>query len=252
MKKLAVITVTFNCCRLIQATIDSVRSLNSDLVEHIVIDGGSVDGTLDIVGRAKSQLAYFVSEPDSGIYHAMNKGIRVATGEWILFLNAGDVFCEKFSISDINWDWPCNTEFVLFPFIIDGDIEIKKPKTNTLFGMPTSHQAMFISTPVAKKIEFNMNRKVAADYEFFVMRYHLNSECVHIEDLVLSKVLPGGYSKINEVIMKKEYEAIVFQNLGLANYVVLFLRNRPAIFKFIKKVLPGFVFNRLKVGFSSF
>lgn len=251
VKKLSVITVAYNCVHSIQKTLESVAAQKPDIVEHIVIDGGSVDGTVELINKYKDQLAYFISESDRGIYDAMNKGIDAASGDWLLFLNAGDVFYGKFSLSNIKWDWPVGTEFVVFPFMIDGDIEPKLPDLNVKFGMPTSHQAMLISAPVAKQIRLNSRYKVAADYEFFIKRYRLNKACVYVEHDILSKVLPGGYSEKNMKTMVSEYQRIIFEHLGLKKAIVYFLWSRPVIFKLVKTILPVSFFNKLRKQFRA-
>jgi glycosyltransferase involved in cell wall biosynthesis len=246
VKKLSVITVTYNCAPSIQKTLESVSTQHPDVVEHIVIDGGSVDGTIEIINKYKDNLAYFISELDRGIYDAMNKGIDAASGDWLLFLNAGDVFYEKTSLSNLKLDWPVGTEFVVFPFMIDGDIEPKLPDLNVRFGMPTSHQAMLISAPVAKQIRLNSQYKVAADYEFFIKRYSLNKACVYVEHDILSKVLPGGYAELNLNAMVREYQKIVFENLGLKKSLVYYFWSHPLLFKIVKTILPTEIFNKLK------
>lgn len=246
MKKLSVITVTYNCVESIKPTIESVLLQNADSVEHIVIDGGSVDGAVELINNYKDKLAYFISGPDRGIYDAMNKGIDAASGDWILFLNAGDVFYENFALDNLKFDWPINTEFVVFPFLIDGEQEPKFPDMAVRFGMPTSHQAMFISSRIAKQLKLNSNYKVAADYEFFLKRYRLNKDCVCVERNVLTRVLPGGYSEANFNTMKKEYQKIIFENLGLKKAVIYFFWSNVFLFKMIKTLLPAATFNKLK------
>lgn len=249
MKKLSVISATYNCASTIQKTIESVLSQNAELVEFIVIDGGSVDGTVEILNRYKDRLAYYISEPDRGIYDAMNKGINAASGDWILFLNAGDVFFEKFSLSNLKWDWPAGTEFVIFPFMIEGDKEPKFPILNAKYGMPTSHQAMLISSSAAKQTKLNSRYKVAADYDFYSKRLGLNRECVCVEHDILSKVLPGGYSEANLGTMRSEYQRIIFEHLGMKKAILYFLWSRPFVFELIKTVLPSFIFNKFRKKF---
>lgn len=249
MKKLSVISVTYNCESSIQETIESVLSQKTELVEFIAIDGGSVDGTVEILNRYKDRLAYFISEPDRGIYDAMNKGLNAASGDWILFLNAGDVFYEKFALSNLKWDWPVGTEFVIFPFMIEGDNDPKFPNLNTKFGMPTSHQAMLIYSSVAKQTKLNSRYKVAADYDFYSKRLGLNRKCVYVERDILTKVLPGGYSEANLGTMRSEYQRIIFENLGLQKAILYFFWSRPHVFKLIKTILPGFMFNKFRKKF---
>jgi glycosyltransferase involved in cell wall biosynthesis len=92
LPKISVITVTYNCAEVLEKTLQSVDEQKYPSIEHIVIDGKSTDATNEIISRNKEKLSYYISEPDSGLYDAMNKGISVAKGEFIFFLNSGDVF----------------------------------------------------------------------------------------------------------------------------------------------------------------
>ena len=100
MDKISVITVVYNNVDKIRKTIESCLSQTWDNIEYIVIDGGSKDGTVNIIKEYISKISYFVSEPDNGLYDALNKGISVSTGDWILVLNSGDYFCDSKSLEN--------------------------------------------------------------------------------------------------------------------------------------------------------
>ena len=91
--KVSVVTVCLNAVNEIERTMLSVLDQTYTNIEYIVIDGGSTDGTVDIIRKYQDRIAHFISEPDKGLYDAMNKGIDLATGEWINFMNAGDCNC---------------------------------------------------------------------------------------------------------------------------------------------------------------
>ena len=91
-QKVTVVTVCYNAVKEIEKTIQSVIGQTYDNVEYIIVDGGSTDGTLDIIRKYSSRITRWVSEPDKGIFDAMNKSARMATGEYINFMNAGDLF----------------------------------------------------------------------------------------------------------------------------------------------------------------
>ena len=96
----SIITITYNAVRLVQ-TLLNVLSQSYPNIEYIVIDGGSTDGTVDIIRRYESGLAYWVSEPDKGIYDAMNKGLQKATGDYVWFINAGDTLCSSDTVQSV-------------------------------------------------------------------------------------------------------------------------------------------------------
>jgi len=98
---ISIITVVYNGETHLEQTIKSVLNQTYPNTEYIIIDGGSTDGTLDIIKKYNDKIAFWVSEPDNGIYDAMNKGIELATGEWINFMNAGDTFANKNTIEKI-------------------------------------------------------------------------------------------------------------------------------------------------------
>ena len=96
--RISVVTVCYNAVDCIEQTMLSVLDQTYHDIEYIIIDGGSTDGTVDIIKKYADRLAYWISEPDKGIYDAMNKGIAVATGDYINFMNAGDTFRDQSSI----------------------------------------------------------------------------------------------------------------------------------------------------------
>ena len=99
--KISVITVVRNGAATIEDTIRSVASQDYPRIEHVVIDGASTDGTLDIVRRQRDKIAAFQSEPDRGMYDAMNKGLALATGEIVGFLNADDIYADSSVLREI-------------------------------------------------------------------------------------------------------------------------------------------------------
>jgi glycosyltransferase involved in cell wall biosynthesis len=101
MERVSIVTVCLNAAACIETAIKSVRAQTYPCIEHIIIDGGSTDGTLEILNRYRAGFAYLLSEPDRGIYHAMNKGINAATGDILFFLNADDCFVDDDTLTDV-------------------------------------------------------------------------------------------------------------------------------------------------------
>ena len=129
---ISIVTVSYNAVLTIEQTILSVINQTYPNVEYIIIDGGSTDGTVDIIKKYANKIAYWVSEPDKGIYDAMNKGGLKATGDFIQFLNAGDWFENEHVIEKIFKDWYKRVD------VIYGDMIIRRSDSFVL-DQRTSH-----------------------------------------------------------------------------------------------------------------
>lgn len=172
LPKISIITVCYNAQSTIENTILSVISQNYCNIEYIIIDGGSTDGTVDIIKKYADRLAYWVSEPDKGIYDAMNKGIAVATGEWIHFRNSGDTFYDNNVIERV-----FGNKFPEDTVVVHGDCEfiyrnkrkIMRPAILTCSykkKMPIYHPACFVRSSYHKEHLFNVKYRSSSDYNF--------------------------------------------------------------------------------------
>lgn len=206
--KISVITVCYNAISGIEKTILSVLSQSYPNIEYIVIDGASTDGTVDVIRKYSGKIAFLVSEPDDGIYYAMNKGIRLATGEWICFLNAGDVFAGNDTLKNVlNVD----TEGVdvLYGDSIEFTRELSHivPASDDVAIMDHDpvyrHGSSLVRASVQKQHEFDINRRD--------LGYALDWEMIH-------RLFVEGYrfKKVDTVIECYEQE-------GVSNHYV---RNR--------------------------
>ena len=170
--KVSVITICYNAVFEIERTLLSVIGQENGVYEYIVVDGGSGDGTVDIIKKYEKNISKWISEPDRGCYDAMNKGIDMATGDWIVFMNSGDTF---YSSNSIQQAFSTETE----ADVIYGDVKViasfgsyetKPYPLNYLeIGiMPFCHQASFIKTELIRKHKFNIEYKISADYNLFL------------------------------------------------------------------------------------
>lgn len=157
------ITVVFNSKQTIEKTIKSILKFKNESIEYIIIDGGSTDGTVEIIKKFKFEINHFISEKDHGIYDAMNKGINLASGEWINFMNSGDILLNIPKPNDFNPD----LSFVygkakIFPNKI---LNVKKKIDFKDFsrGMIICHQAVFYNLKKLKTIRYDINYKFCAD-----------------------------------------------------------------------------------------
>lgn len=174
--KISIITVVYNSIDKIEATIQSVINQTYSNIEYIIIDGGSKDGTIDIIQKYSEKISYWVSEPDEGVYHAMNKGANIATGEWINFMNAGDLFYNNTVIYDIFYSNKNESTTVIYGDTLNSftfGSFLFKPKSLTLIekGMPFCHQSSFSKRDILAKYPFDPAFKISADYNLFYNLY---------------------------------------------------------------------------------
>lgn len=242
---ISVVTVVFNGKKYLEETIKSVISQTYENIEYLIVDGGSTDGTLDIIKKYEGHIDYWISEPDKGVYDAMNKGIQLATGEWINFMNAGDTFCEISTISDIFDTLDCSGYTILY-----GDCIVQYPgfermkragELNALNkGMQFSHQSMFINTEFHKLNQYDLRYRLAADFKLVYSAYISKASFFYLSQRV-SKVINGGLADTNRSIVFQEYLDIISEiNPSLKNTMYYrFLMVLDTFKSILKLVLPG-------------
>lgn len=167
--KLSIITVTYNAASELEETINSLKDQSYSNYEYIVVDGLSTDKTLDVIKKNSDFITTFVSEPDSGIYDAMNKGIKLATGDYVLLLNAGEVLLPH-ALNSIQ-DELVENAINYMDFIVDKNNSSKKisASDNLYFGMKMCHQAILVHKNVYERIgEYDLYYALAADYDFLL------------------------------------------------------------------------------------
>lgn len=159
--QISIITATFNCEDTIEQSILSVLSQDYENIEYIVIDGGSTDRTLDYIRQYSNKISYWVSEPDKGLYDALNKGIQVASGDWIGLLNSGDIFHSNHTISDLFVETISPFVGVIYgdSVLVDGKNEIyKRAMASKSSRIPPDyrHGASFVKAEIHKQFLFDL------------------------------------------------------------------------------------------------
>jgi len=183
---ITIVTVTYNAAALVEKTILSVLEQTYSNVEYIIIDGNSTDATVECIEKHKDQLAYWESKPDRGIYHAMNKAVAKAKGAWICFLNAGDVFDDKFVIGKMVASIPADKSVkILYGDVItlgkDGERYEKMASAPcNKHRMFFCHQSAFVLTSLLRTYPFDENYKMSADFKFFKESYYRGDGFIHI------------------------------------------------------------------------
>lgn len=218
--KISIITVVYNNAQTIRDAIQSVLSQDYPNIEYIIIDGGSSDGTLSIINEYKEQISYFISERDNGLYDAMNKGIRVSTGEIIGILNSDDLYANQKVISDVIMRFKINSDLS----ILYGDLvyvkysnvskTIRTWKSIAYYdkyfehaNVPP-HPSLFLKSNIFERVSlFNLDFKLAADYEFMFRLLKLNSfKTQYVNQTFVKMRLGGTTNKSLSNILKQNKE----------------------------------------------
>jgi glycosyltransferase involved in cell wall biosynthesis len=209
--KISIITVVYNAINSIEITIKSILHNSYDNIEYIIIDGGSVDGTLEIIEKYESKVHKLITESDNGIYDAMNKGISHASGDWIYILNAGDELLDNV-FSSINFNLYNNVDIIYGDTrtsYFNNDLNIKaKPLSIINYKIPFCHQSCLVRKPLLNKHKFDLRYKISADYEFFLWAFKNNYVFSYLNiDFCFYDL--NGYSSNNQLLLIKEYKEII-------------------------------------------
>lgn len=227
MPKFSVITVTYNAAGVLEDTIQSVISQTYHHVEYIIVDGASTDGTMAIVDRYRSRIHTVVSEPDKGLYDAMNKGMALATGDYLCFLNAGDCFHEDDTLQQMVHTLH-GTEL---PDVMYGNTAIVDAEGHFLRmrrlsppdqlnwksfrqGMLVCHQAFFAKRSLA--VPYNLTYRYSSDFDWCI-RVMKRAQSFHYTRLTVIDYLEEGLTTRHHRASLKERFRIMSRHYGLVS-----------------------------------
>ena len=269
---ISVITVCLNSEKELEETILNVLNQNCDNKEYIIVDGGSTDGTLNLINKYKKDLSYWVSEKDKGIYDAMNKGISFTRGNIISFLNAGDLYYDNKILELVSKAYLTNglpdlIYGLSYCYSLDAGINYfsgGKIKNSVLWkGMPICHQSIFFKKDLFNILgNFNLNFKASADYEW-LLRFKKNIKNhnlkEHFIDYPLAKYKLYGQSSsqyfknLNEIesVSKKyfifNFSKRLYFNLKKIKYIFLKLLIITRLIYLYKKIKYNIIY---KISFN--
>lgn len=225
--KLSVITIVYNNVRDIERTMLSVLNQTYPNIEYIIIDGDSTDGTREIIEKYSKKLAKFVSEEDKGIYDAMNKGLALATGDYVLFMNSGDEIYDAETVSQVFDTAPGadiyygETEMYNDNWESLGQRRHQAPDTfdwhSFKHGMCISHQAIYVKRSLA--VSYDLRYKYSADIDW-IIRAAKNASSIVNTNIYVAKYLVGGMSKQKHWASLKERFRIFTKYYGLIPNVI--------------------------------
>lgn len=224
----SIITINLNNKTGLQATIKSVVRQTCKDFEYLIIDGGSIDGSLGLIKENEYLVNFLVSEKDSGIYDAMNKGIAKATGKYLMFLNSGDFFYDDLVLEKVKASLPIED-------VVYGDVMLMKNQSKLrvktypdklsdyyLLTDNVAHQSQFIASSLFKRIGiYNTEYKVVSDYDFFIRAYcKYQISYRHLNFVITAYNLDGFSAKPESVaLINKERHQI--QKKYMPSFLVL-------------------------------
>ena len=220
---ISVVTVVLNRKETVERAIGSVLNQTYDNIEYVIVDGGSTDGTLDLIRKYDNQIAHWISEPDSGIFDAMNKGIALCSGAYISLLNSDDFYArdgiERIA-NELNRG-ACDVAYGDFIFVV-GDLGMEKriPATlNMRAGMSIGH-AIFISRGIYERLGlYSTHYKFAADLEFVLRIWKANVRFAKAEGSPVQYFTSGGAAESHLVAAIFEATSILFGHVGVPSAI---------------------------------
>ena len=243
--KISIITINYNNADGLRRTIASVVAQTYLEKEYIIIDGYSTDGSQDEIKKHEEKIAYWISEPDSGIYNAMNKGIRQATGDYCIFMNSGDVFFSPTVLLEASAYLKSGKDIYNGNSVYLKNRRIswyrKGNRDNSIpFFYRTSicHQASFIKTSLLKDIEYDESLKIASDWKFWLVacRRHSSFEAIDVNVCCFEV---GGISS-NKDIVTRERKRVLDELLSPEEIALYEADNRKN--KLLKYIKSGFIY----------
>ena len=227
LPKVSIITIVYNDVKGIEHTIRSVMKQTYPELEYIIVDGASTDGTLAVIAQYREEVTTLVSEKDAGIYDAMNKGLALATGDYVLFLNSGDELYEDTTLEKVfsaaeNADiYYGETKLVDEERNIIGDRRHKAPKhfdwKSFRYGMNICHQAIYVKRSIAEP--YDLQYQLSADIDWVIRAAKKADKIVNVNQYV-AKYLVGGLSQKRHRQSLKERYAIFKKHYGAFSNII--------------------------------
>ena len=243
--KISIITVCYNSANTLTRTIESVLAQSYKDIEFIVVDGGSSDGTIEIINSYSNKISKWISEPDKGIYDAFNKGVLMATGDFVGFLHADDVFASNdivVKIAELAIDndaiygdlqYVSDNNRVIRNWI-SGRFEFKKLK----LGWMPPHPTLYVRRDIYSQVgTFNLGYKIAGDYDFMLRLLSVpNIRIGYLSEVIVLMKVGGASNKSLRNIIRKsteDYKALKSNKIG--GCFTLFLKNFGKLHQFISR-----------------
>ncbi|MDP2188256.1 MAG: glycosyltransferase family 2 protein [Sphingobacteriaceae bacterium] len=234
--RLSIVTITFNAGAVLQRTMDSVAEQDYPYIDYVLVDGASHDNTVDLIKAQQQQMPLrFVSEPDKGLYDAMNKGLAMAQGDYVLFLNAGDTLADAHVVSEMFATQSEADVYYGHAMVVNLDgkeLGLRQPLPpahlnwkSLQWGMSVCHQAFVIKRSLA--LPYDLQYRICADIDWMIRCLKQATVTVHTGGLVC-RFLADGLSSTHRKKAWKERYQVLSKHYGwftnLLNHVYIVLR----------------------------
>ncbi|MGM0377550.1 MAG: glycosyltransferase family 2 protein [Bacteroidota bacterium] len=247
--KISLITVSYQSAYTLQATIDSVRQQNYSNIEYIIVDGGSTDGTLEIIKNNQDVVDHWISETDAGTYDAMNKGFEMASGDLVGFLHADDVFASPEVLNMVCKRYQESSFHILY-----GDLEYVSPEDIKRVvrywrsgsfrqrqlhrGWMPPHPTVYVDRRFFQKVgHYNLDFRISADYEWLLRA--LSRPTIRVEYLpeVMVRMRLGGLSNgsLKNLVVKSVEDFRALRENEVGGVATLFLKNASKVSQFVRR-----------------
>lgn len=209
-----VVTVVYNDASHLADTIASVARQTYERTNYVLVDGGSTDGSLEIIRANEAAIDQWVSEPDRGIYDAMNKGVALAKGEWVYFLNSGDVFVDEQVLAQVfaPAHEPADADVLYGSSIrvLPKGAILQRPKPMRLIwkSILTSHQAIFVRTALIREHPFDLQYRIGADYDLIYKLFTRGARFREVPVTIARVEARDGFSIVREALRQRENRLI--------------------------------------------
>lgn len=250
--KISIITISYNNLEGLKKTVSSVIQQTWQEFEYIVIDGGSTDGSKEYLESHNDIIEHWVSEPDNGIYNAMNKGINKATGEYLLFLNSGDYFHDVNILRD-NHHFLSTYDLICFDMVVLGE-DLKtitsKPdvlRFSDLYLGTIPHQATFINRKLFISVgNYDENLEIVSDWKFFILalfKFHCSYKKInrtlsvfHFDGISADVNNKGKMRNERREVLEQYFASYLadYEVFGLSNYNAILLQTNR--FKMLREI----------------
>ncbi len=246
--KVSIITVTYNSAKTLERTLKSVQDQTYRDIEHIIVDGASTDATMDIVRANESHIAKIVSEPDEGIYDAINKGIKMATGDIIGILNSDDILATPFTLEHIVRAFEKENADIVYGDLVYCDREDdekivrywrsnKFSRGSLYFGWMPAHPTLYVRRSLYDDNGlYSTALHISADYDFMLRIFRRDKyKKVYIPQVLIRMAMGGISNRSMKTIWLKsreDYHVLRFNDVG--GYFTLFCKNFRKIVQFLR------------------